>query len=105
MENRLTQEQYEKIAKLYWVCDDPSRPAWTRQSHCWFKWVATGSKRPPAVPNVMMEWRRPTFDEAIRRQKEFDNNRANYWHVHDYYKKTPGFRVHYQTKADVIDKY
>jgi len=81
--DELTQEQYEKIKKLYWVLDDEVEPAWSRSMQIWYDWRA--GKYPDRTKEQIREgmiYRRPTFAEACRRQSEWNNWKINYIHWH-----------------------
>lgn len=72
----LKEGTYEKIKKLYWVSADPKYDGGVN-SHNWFGWKF-GIKKPKPVPNPNHKWRHPHYDEACRRQEEWDHNRNNY---------------------------
>jgi len=84
MLDELTQEQYKKLVKLYWVQDHKIEPAFKKSMHIWYGWRATGKNPPP--DNELIDrfcyWRRPTFAEACRRQHEWDQWNVNYIHWH-----------------------
>jgi len=90
MENRkfLSQTAFYKIQDYYWVYDNVEFPAWTKEQQLWYGWRGTGSN-PPPIPvfrgnsYIGYGWRRPTYEEADRRQYEWDHHNTNYGHWHE----------------------
>lgn len=65
----MTQERYENICKIYWVC------AWKDNLYKTdvYSWVCSQIEPYPVI-NPSKYWRKPTFEECMERQKAYNNN-------------------------------
>lgn len=73
-ESTLTLERFEAIRDRYWVLvdyvrDEPAAPS---------RWLFDPIRKPRPVPNRNMCWRRPTYAEAVARQRMYDTRPADF---------------------------
>lgn len=61
----LTHEQYERIKSHYWVL------TYRNENASVFSWLFT-QRIPMPVPNQSMYWRRPTYEETVKRQEDYE---------------------------------
>lgn len=87
----MTAERFEKVRSLYVVLPTG------RGDLFWWNWLLWpesrwGDTMPRQVPNRSMQWRRPTYEEAVERQQAFEE-RDDWTRLHAQYQQ--GWRSNY----------
>lgn len=68
MNRELDERQFSNLRRSYWVL------AFKGETASFWKWHFGVGDPPPPVPNRSMEWRRPTYEEAVERQQRFEDD-------------------------------